>query len=336
MTRFRREMKEEQLHWRYRSLPEVKGWGFWKRTPYPHLLPRRAREQNLWPGIQADGQFPLRPYLEDKRIKPHSGTHNLLSSWSLSASLYFPFGQEQAGRDLLLGFLRKHVAHNIARVKAVELEYAELPPLDPRTLLGEPGGMRGATQTSPDVAFLVTMADGSRGLVLTEVKYTEHNFYPCSARRDVTPAKRAEVCGNPALLRSSPGSHCYCHLHKNRRYWQHLAGVFQGWHLPQCPAATAGYQLFRQQALAEGLATSGKYSFVASCLAYDARNVGLMRCLRRSGIERVDRDWGPLFRGKSPFAVMTHQDWVEWVRSASSTPAWTASWLEYVEGRYAY
>ena len=47
------------------------------------------------------------------------------------------------------------------------------------------------------------------------------------------------------------------------------------WHLqelaalPQCPAANSAYQLFRQQALAEGIAQSGMYDLVVSNVAVD-------------------------------------------------------------------
>ncbi len=84
--------------------------------------------------------------------------------------------------------------------------------------------------------------------------------------------------------------------------------------LRTCPAATAGYQLFRQQALAEGIATSAKYEFVVSCLAVDERNEDLRTCLAKTGIADI-RQWGALFKGKASFSVFTHQDWVHWVRA---------------------
>ncbi len=54
--------------------------------------------------------------------------------------------------------------------------------------------------------------------------------------------------------------------------------------LRSCPAAHAGYQLFRQQALAEGIAGSGKYDLVVSSLAVDDRNNTLRECLKKTGI----------------------------------------------------
>jgi hypothetical protein len=100
-----------------------------------------------------------------------------------------------------------------------------------------------------------------------------------------------------------------------------------------CPAAFAGYQLLRQQALAEGMAGSGKYDFVVSTLAMDERNEALTNCLKGTGLANV-RDWGTLFRGRALFAVFTHQQWVGWVRREHAGE-W-AAWLEWIEARYGY
>ena len=61
----------------------------------------------------------------------------------------------------------------------IELEYVEDGELHPSRLLGETGGIRGASQTSPDLGMLVT---GGRGLVLVENKFTERDFSRCSVR----------------------------------------------------------------------------------------------------------------------------------------------------------
>ncbi len=63
-----------------------------------------------------------------------------------------------------------------------------------------------------------------------------------------------------------------------------------------CPAAEAGYQRLRQQALTQGIANSGKYGCVVSCVAMDFRNEKLLTCLKSTGIADV-RDWGKLFIG---------------------------------------
>jgi hypothetical protein len=267
------------------------------------------------------------------------GVHNLKSSWVQCANLYFPFGAAEEGRSLLAGFLRAHVSPDIQSVEALELEYAEEENshLHPSPLLGEQGGSRGSGQTSPDVAFLV---NGGRGLILMENKFVEHSFYRCSARTkkgsDARPANPdLSRCNDTVALIS--GFETLCHQAAwGRRYWELLAPVTNremAASLRCCPAARAGYQLFRQHALAEGMAASSKYDLVVSCLAVDERNETLRRCLRSTGIPDA-WEWGDLFPGKAEFCVFSHQQWVAWVR-AHDDGKW-ADWLDYVGSRYGY
>ena len=95
-----------------------------------------------------------------------------------------------------------------------------------------------------------------------------------------------------------------------------------------------GPRLFRQQALAEGIAASGKYDLVVSCLATDERNQALNSCLKATGVPHI-RQWGDLFDGKACNAVFSHQKWVSWVRGQDTAGRWS-DWLDYVERRYGY
>ena len=104
--------------------------------------------------------------------------------------------------------------------------------------------------------------------------------------------------------------------------------------LPRCPAARGGYQLFRQQALAEGIAQSGRYDLVVSAVAIDERNDEPDAALRRSGVAGL-RQWGQLFRGRARFAVFTHQEWVGWVQEHNTAGRWS-DWLGYVKSRYGF
>lgn len=94
MTAFRDEMLREQLAWKARRLPFVTGPGCWQGRQYDHILPPGSGEHALWPGIRAGGLRPLPDYLDRHGIQPHKGRDNLLSSWTLCANLYFPFGAE--------------------------------------------------------------------------------------------------------------------------------------------------------------------------------------------------------------------------------------------------
>ena len=346
MSKFRDEMYLVQMAWRQRRLPHVGGNGWWQKKQYDHILPRTHQQENLWSGIQTAGMFPLDAYLKDHDIQAHTGRDNLLSSWTLAANFYFPFGQDPAGLRLAAKFLRAHVDPAISSVRSLELEWEhDDPAFKPPTLLGETDGARGTNQTSPDVAFEVTLDGGGNGVVLTEVKFTEHSFYPCSIRKQLGEPEKAATCHDLAALASDPQRLCGQHTVKGRRYWDHLKGAFN-WAAPLrwCPAATAGYQLFRQQALAEGLAQSPELDLVVSSLAYDERNgglpgdrTGIVKSLGRTGVRDVRNDWSSLFAGKARFKVFRHQAWVQFVRSEPVRPAWCDGpdgWLAYVSDRY--
>ena len=281
-------MESHQIQWRARYVESAES-GYWQGRRYPWILPEELWEEGLWPGVQKGSDNPLGKYLEDNEIQRHTGTHNLKSSWVLCANLYFPFRASADGRELLASFLKHHVDAEIDTLEGIELEYAETGELHPTQLLGEDGGGRGANQTSPDLGLLV---NGGSGLILVENKFTEHSFYECSAWRHKGSSRRE---GNPDPSRYNHPVEVakdpfgQCHQAKwGRRYWEHLESVDD--HdaladLPAYPAMRHGYQLFRQQALAEGIAKSGQYKLVVSAVAVDERNETLDASFRRSGIE---------------------------------------------------
>jgi hypothetical protein len=329
---FRARMLDRQVAWRARCLPDLTERGLWHRERYDHILPESAWTMNLWPGIAES----LPAYLGEE-IQPHAGKHNLLSSWVLGASLYFPFGQDDEGKALLASFLRDTVDARIARVTDVELEFADGGDLTAEKLLGETGGRRGAHQTSPDVGVRVTLQDGGAGLVLIEVKFCEKDFGSCSARRrELKPLGREASCDALDVVLANLASACAQHDVYHRRYFDHLGGPLVAADAAprtgRCPAAVNGYQLFRQQALAEALALSGSYEMVVSALAYHAGNVGLVTCLKGIGLEDVER-WGSLFAGKAPFVAFAHQSWVRHVANSLNAPQWR-SWIEWAGARY--
>ena len=291
-------------------------------------------EESLWPGLRAGASNEIAAYLTKSGIEKHTGCNNLKSSWVACANLYFPFRGAAEDRALLAAFLRCFVSDTIITVEDIELEYAEEEALAPSTLLGEAGGRRGSGQTSPDVAILV---NDHTGIILAESKLTEHSFYSCSAR---TPVGRPGRPGNPdpkrcmnalAVARDAAAS---CHQGAwGRKYWERLHGtmdeeLLSG--LKACPAAFAGYQLFRQQALAEGY--TAKYGLVVSAVAYDERNEALIHSLESTGINSFPGGWAALFKGKAKFSAWTHQSWVAWVRQ-HQTGKWD-HWLAWIEARY--
>ncbi len=315
--------------------------GTWNKTPRPWIVPPRLWEEGLWQGIRSGADNPLSEYLKKNNVQKHRDAHNLKSSWVMCANLYFPFRRSGRDRDLLASFLRAHVAPQIESLDEIELEYAEDGTLRPSRLLGEAGGRRGAGQTSPDLGLLV---NGGRGLVLVENKFTEGDFSRCSASKKPKEPKGNEArpgnpdperCNHVLAVAEDPGGQCHQSVW-GRRYWEHLAPVVDRSALatlPWCPAARRGYQLFRQTALAEGIARSGKYELTVSAVAVDERNSELNVSLRRSGISELRR-WGQLFRGRAHFAVFTHQQWVDWVRDHADDGRWD-EWLFWIGARYA-
>ena len=143
---------------------------------------------------------------------------------------------------------------------------------------------------------------------------------------------------NPDKVYNDTANQCYMLQwangeRTNRKYWDYIKFTSEALAiLRRCPAANAGYQLFRQQALAEALAQKGPYDFVISCVAYDARNQTLIQCLKSTGIHNFTTDWGSLFEGKAKFTTFTHQQWVKWV-SNNKKRIWQ-DWLDYVNKRY--
>lgn len=251
----------------------------------------------------------------------------------LCANLYFPF---RDNREMLAGFLNKYVSDRIRTVDRIELEYEDK--LKQSELLGEPQGTRGANQTSPDIAFVV---NEGRGLILTENKYTEHSFYPCSGRKPDYGNPDINRCLNIEKVLSNPKETCYMNnwdngKRNNRKYWDFIIFSENAKDmLRQCPAAIAGYQLFRQQALAEGIAQNGDYEFVISCVAYDHNNQTLITCLKSTGIDDFRTGWGRLFKGKAGFACFSHQQFVSWIRESDYNNTWK-NWIQYIKERYGY
>ena len=340
MTKFARRKHEEQAAWRLAHL-ENQEHGGQNRGSYAHVLPNREWELGLWQGLRRGSVDALEEYLRAKHIQRHTSTHNLCSSWILCANLYFPF-RDVVGRRLLAEFLRSATGVEILSCDAVELEYEHPDPaLKPSALLGEGSGSRGSGQISPDVAFEVTTSAGP-GLILVESKFTEHWFYECSGHKRTTrgpaPNPRRERCDEFDQVLASPHTQCHVQEAWGRRYWERLAGcvdVAAAHAFTCCPASRGGYQLIRQQALAEALASDGRFAVVVSAVAFDERNQDLFLIGAGSGRKIDVREvWPSVFRGRAQFSTFAHQDWVRYVGKAGRSAY--EPWLDYVKSRYGY
>ncbi len=336
---FYETQKKSQVEWwkKYTSQPnwesQKEKWGKQNKVSYSHIT-NAELPKLLWKGIEDE----LPKYIHN-RIKAHSGVRNLLSSWVAAANLYFPTRSNQCFKDLLLGFLQSKVSTDIVDVENVELEFSLEGDLSPEKLLGEMDGSRGAGQTSPDVAFIVKTKQGT-GLILTECKYTEHSFYRCSARRrtdrgDKPGNPHPDICLESADLCNYEAIPCHQKVW-GRKYLDNFKLSTHGKSvLTRCPAATAGYQLLRQQALANGIKESGKYDLVVSAVSFDARNSTLTGCLKSTGIPDFQTGFSDIYQHGAEFITWHHQDWVEYVRT-HSTDKEVKDWLKYLENRYGY
>ena len=335
MSKFNKDQREIQTIWREKHIVNrIKGTQ--NKKNYAHILPKYIWTESLWSDIRTT----LPQFIEQKKIQPHSGVNNLLSSWVVTANLYFPLIHDTSLKEIMLEFIKQKISTEIQDITDITLEFA-FPVgdrLHPSNLLGEMDGSRGSGQTSPDVAFLVKTKNGE-GVILTECKFTESSFYRCSARRKTDNSERK---GNPNPLKCmQTAKSCnyknICHQTVwGRKYWDLLTLTSYGEDiLKRCPAATSGYQLFRQQALAEGIMESGNYEFVVSSVAFDERNEKLKKCLSTSGIDDFQTKWASIFEGKASFKTWTHQEWVQYVRENQKTGEHN-SWLDYLNDRYDY
>jgi hypothetical protein len=282
MEDFKTEMRKFQEDWKHNNLPHIKKKGWQNGKDYDHILPKSNEQENFFYPIQ-DGLFDRKNgYLIKNAIKPHTGIHNLLSSWTLCANMYWPFNNAE-GKALLSKWLSQETKLEIFDIIKLELEYEDPNPnLKPDKLLGENNqGMRGSGQTSPDLAILFKTTHGRNGILLIESKFTEHSFYICSGYQKKTQTKNVpnpnnKRCFNTAGLLTSGFSEC--HLGNwGRKYWDLLRNDLDSnsySSLTRCPMSTSCYQIFRQQALTKGY--EKYYDVLASCVVTDERNTTLV------------------------------------------------------------
>jgi len=196
------------------------------------------------------------------------------------------------------------------------------------------------------VAVLFGCEDGISGIYLIENKYTEHSFYNCSgAAKTVSkrhsllglpPNRQPERCRRAIQVHSKPEDMCQ-QQEWGRKYWTLLKDSVDEESLRlcgHCPALRGGFQLFRQQALAQGLAGSGIFDHVISGVAYDSRNHALKNCLRNIGIDDFTTDWARLFDTPVVFQCFSHQDLVQYAIESGSSAV--QEWIRYLTHRYGY
>jgi hypothetical protein len=340
MKDFKNEMRDYQVTWKIKYLSNIKAKGYQNGKSYDHILPKSNEKDNFFKPIRDELFNTNNGYLQANNIKPHTGIHNLLSSWTLCANMYWPFNNEE-GKNLLSKWLSKQLKLDISEIVKLELEYEDpIPNLKPGLLLGENNqGMRGSGQTSPDLAILFKTSEDKIGILLIESKFTEHSFYVCSGYQKKTqtaniPNPDKTRCLNTASIISSDFDDCHLNTW-GRKYWNLLSSdlnkdAFKA--LNRCPMSTACYQLFRQQALAKGY--TKHFEVVASCVVTDERNITLVNSSKSTGMSAFPDGWKKLFPNL-PFYWLTHNSWFEYVKTNNSVGRWN-EWIEYIGVRYNF
>jgi hypothetical protein len=328
---FRKKQIVLQLTWREKQNIS-KEYGCQNGKQYPHIVPKSEWIKTVWPPLEKD----LIKYLTSNNIQHHTGTHNLLSSWVLCSNLYFGTYINEDFKELFRHFLEEKLEIKIERIDSVNLEFAFEGKLGPANLLGESDGKRGSGQTSPDLAVLFS-SQHKKGIVLVECKYTEHSFYNCSGRKTKInsgkiPNPNPQRCLQKEVMKAYKNN---CHQYAwGRKYWEHLNISEYGLkNLKYCPACIGGYQLVRQQALAEGIVKYSNFTDVISCIAFDGRNGKIMQSMKANNINSIKCEWEKLYDLKSKFFVWEHQEWVKYV-SKNCKEQFGKDWLQYIKDRY--
>ncbi|MDD2330884.1 MAG: hypothetical protein PHE35_08750, partial [Bacteroidales bacterium] len=170
--------------------------------------------------------------------------------------------------------------------------------------------------------------------------YTEHSFYRCSARRatdrgDKPANPHPEKCLQAAATCNYEALPCHQKVwHRKYLDYFELTAIGKS-KLTRCPAASAGYQLLRQQALANGINKSGNYDLVISSVSFDARNRALTGCLKSTGIPDFQTGWAEIYVHGAGFITWHHQHWVQFVREKQNYGEFD-DWLTYLNERYGY
>lgn len=332
MTDFKERVRIHQIKWRRERLPNIIGNGWQNGKSYEHILPKKHKVHNFYPAIQES----LFDYIKQNQIQPHTGIHNLLSSWVVCSNYYWPFNNDD-GRKIFVDYLNQFLSLNIEKIISIDLEYLDdQQSLSPSQLLGEKEGIRGSGQTSPDLAIVFINSDGDKGILLIESKFTEHSFYSCSGYSKTKPGKPINPdkkrCLDTECIIDSDFKSCHL-LAWERKYWNILKddlniNLFQK--LKRCPMSISCYQLFRQQALSKGY--EKKYSISISCVFTDLRNEKLINSVCSTGLRSLPNGWQELFP-KLPFKWLTHNNWFKFVKANNSKGQWD-KWINYIEGRY--
>ena len=198
-------------------------------------------------------------------VRLHKFAAHLRSSQVFAFNLFLPF---RKGRMSHLSSRLSKIVGTRLSIEGVRFEW-----VPPGSLLGEIDGDQPKGEepaTAVDVALWSRQSDGSRAVVLLEVKLSEPDFTHCNGR--TSPANhRRDVCDSARLFFKDPLA-CYLRrpLRKwrDRRYWEIFANehgsvhaAFPGADLEEsCPFSESMQQPMRNLAIARGLVQDSRYA----------------------------------------------------------------------------
>lgn len=320
---FRSQIQARLIRYK-RKVLKCEAEGAWRGKPYPHILPLKKWQYNLFEGIRDS----VVEYFKARNIAWHNQRHNLLSSQILCVNLFFPL-REHLG--VIQSFLTPHFS-KIGRVIDIDFEYSG----PPRRNYFNEEGRRGQNRTSSDIALIWEDKSGNKNMLLLEFKFSEPGFGECSKQGN--PNRRR--CQSARRVIEAPNENCWRAIRK-RTYWDMILSNDNPFRREAltveryCPFRYDFYQLMRNQLLAHCIETDPQADFsrVDFGVIYHADNEALLKMARPFGEESNPlKAWPMLLRAPSKFHVFTIQELISVIDR--KLPEGLISWRGYLKQKY--
>ncbi len=333
MQNFRKQMETHQIEYKEKSLG-IKEMGLWRDRCYPHILPKRKWNLNLWENIREEAQR----YFNSNGIAWHIQKHNLLSSQIMCVNIFFPLRQHL---DILEVYLTQYL-DGLEKVINLDFEYIGPPdtkdPSGYRNYFNETGG-RGQNRTSSDIAITWEGKGNTRNMLLLEFKFTEPGFGECSQKYNHHPER---CLSSKRVINSHQFGPTECYRTEvGRSYWDKILSSHSPFRKEllttesYCPFRYDFYQLMRNQLLAHCVQSDPEEDFNKvdfGVIYYDGNEV-LTRMSRPFEEERNPlKAWLKLLKNPNTFHVFTVQDFLNTIEPKLHSDL--ENWRAYLKQRY--
>jgi len=321
MQNLREQMEERQIKYKEEVLA-IEGMELWRGRHYPHILPKRNWDLNLWEGIREEAER----YFDENEIAWHMQRHNLLSSQIMCVNIFFPLRQHRGILEVWLS----HYFSELERVTKLDFEY-----VGPKNYFNELGG-RGQNRTSSDLAITWQDKEDRKNMLLLEFKFTEPDFGKCSKQGNTNPKR----CLSSKDIVSSHKTQCY-RSEVGRPYWDMVLSSDSPFKKESltvesyCPFHYDFYQLMRNQLLAHCIQSDSEEEFnrVDFGVIYHTDNEALTRMSRSFGGEYNPlKAWHKLLKNPDTFHVFTVQEFLDDIEP--NLRGDLENWRAYLKQRY--